>query len=138
MKKIILAFSCLIVATMTMAQGETHYLAAEMLKVTPEAYAEQVKNELTPLCKLDAKQAEKVYGFALQTANKVHALAEHNRTANAPDYDAKMKATVERGESYIMNILDKNQLAAYNKKDRILRQSELIKEREAKAAALKQ
>lgn len=139
MKKLILGVSFLFIAVLSFAQSNTEISAAanEVLKFTAEEYAQKVQNELNEVCNLKEEQSQKVYDIALRTAEKAQGLAIHNNTNPAADYIFKLNKTVERGQSYIVNMFDKNQIAAYNKKDRILRKEQLIKERQAAAAASK-
>lgn len=133
MKKLIFSALFLFVATFTFAQGTTNGVALEILKMSPEQYATKTQNELQQVCNLKPEQAEKIYAFALKTANNVHELEEVNAETPNAEHEEVMRRTLQYGESYIVNILDKNQVAAYSKKDRILRKAELIKEREAMA-----
>ena len=138
MKKVILSAVFAMVAMFAVAQSSTKNLQAlEILKVTPEVYAQKIQAEVQEVCLLKPAQAEQVYKFAKTTAEKIHKLEKINNGIGNPDHEAHVKKTLQYGEAYIMNILDRNQLAAYNKKDRILRKEELIKEREemAKKAA---
>jgi len=128
MKKLILGLSFLFIAVLSFAQTK--------LKYTAEEYAEKVQNELIEVCNLKGEQSQKVYDIALKTAKKAIALAEHNATNPADDYAYKLNKTVQRGEAYIVNMLDKNQVAMYNKKERILNKEQLIKDRQARAKAV--
>jgi len=137
MKKLILGLSFLFIAVLSFAQTNEVSLAAEdLLKYTAEEYAEKVQNELIEVCNLKGEQSQKVYDIALKTAKKAIALAEHNATNPADDYAYKLNKTVQRGEAYIVNMLDKNQVAMYNKKERILNKEQLIKDRQARAKAV--
>ena len=132
MKKVIFSAMFLLVATFAMAQSSTKNVEAlKVLEVTPTVYAQNVQSELQTVCNLKPEQAEQVYEIALKTAKKVHELETYNNTAGNPDHADHMKRTLQYGEAYIMNILTKNQLASYAKKDRILRKQELIRERQA-------
>lgn len=134
MKKLIFGALFLFAATFTFAQSETtNSTALEILKLTPEQYATKVQKELQEICNLKPEQAEKVYEIALKTANNVYELEEVNAREGNPDHELQMKQTIQYGESLIVNMLDRNQIAAYNKKERLLRKAELIKEREAMA-----
>ncbi len=139
MKKIILGAFFLLIASFAIAQsGTTNGTALQILKITPEAYAENVQAELVQVCNLRAEQAAEIYKIALRTAKKIHALEEFNKTEGNPDHEMYIKRILQDGNSYIVNLLDKNQVAAYNKKDNLLRRDELIKERQAKANAYEQ
>lgn len=134
MKKLIFGVLFLFVATFTFAQSvTTNSTALEILKVTPEQYATKVQKELQEVCNLTPEQAEKVYAISLKTANNLHELEELNARAGNPDHTVQVNHTVQYGESLIINMLDRNQVAAYNKKERLLRKADLIKEREAMA-----
>ena len=93
----------------------------------------KVQKELQEVCNLKAEQAEKIYEIALKTANNIYELEELNATQGNPDHTVQVNHTVQYGESLIVNLLDRNQVAAYNKKERLLRKADLIKEREAMA-----
>lgn len=137
MKKLILGLSFLFIAVLSFAQNnEISVAAEEILKFTAEEYAEKVQSELNQVCNLKAEQSQKVYDLALRTAKKAQRLAEHNTTNPADDYVAKLNKTVQRGEAYIVNILDRNQIASYNKKERLLNKEELIRNRQARAKAV--
>jgi hypothetical protein len=137
MKKLILGLSFLFIAVLSFAQSNEVSLAAEeILKFTAEEYADKVQSELNEVCNLKAEQSQKVYDIALKTAKKAQRLAEHNTTNPANDYVAKLNKTVQRGEAYIVNMLDKSQVASYNKKDRILNKEQIIKDRQARAKAV--
>jgi tetrahydrodipicolinate N-succinyltransferase len=136
MKKLILGLSFLFIAVLSFAQSsEISTTANDILKYTAEEFAEKTQNELNQVCNLKADQSQKVYEIALKTAKTAHGLAEHNATNTADDYAMKLNTIVSRGEAYIVNILDKNQVAAYNKKERILNKEQLIKDRQARAKA---
>jgi hypothetical protein len=136
MKKLIFGVLFLFVATFTFAQSvTTNSTALEILKVTPEQYATKVQKDLQEVCFLNPKQTEKVYEISLKTANNVHELEELNARAGNPDHTLQINQTVQYGESLIVNMLDRNQVAAYNKKERLLRKADLIKEREAMGKA---
>lgn len=138
MKKLILSAVFAMIAVFAMAQSSTKNLVAnEILKVTPEVYAQKVQADLQEVCKLKPAQAEEVFKIAKTTAEKIHQLEKINTGKGNPNHEEHVKKTLQYGEGYIMNLLDRNQLAAYNKKDRILRKQELIREREemAKKAA---
>ncbi|MFK7949079.1 MAG: hypothetical protein AB8G11_15930 [Saprospiraceae bacterium] len=138
MKKVILSAVFAMIAIFAIAQSSTKNVqAAEILKITPEVYAQQVQADLQEVCKLKPTQAEDVYKIAKTTATKIHQLEKINIDKGNPDHELHVKKTLQYGEGYIINLLDKNQLAAYNKKDRILRKQELIRERQemAKKAA---
>jgi hypothetical protein len=134
MKKLIFGVLFLFAATFTFAQSATtNSTALEILKVTPEQYATKVQKELQEVCNLKPEQAEKVYEFALKTANNVYELEELNATQGNSTHNEHVNQTVQYGESLIVNMLDRNQIASYNKKERLLRKADLIKEREAMA-----
>ena len=131
MKKVILSAVFAMIAIFAMAQSSTQNVqAVEILKVTPEVYAQNVQADLQKVCKLKPEQAEKVYKIAKTTAEKIHQLEKINTGKGNPDHELHVKKTLQYGEGYIINLLDKNQRAAYSKKDRILRKQELIRERE--------
>lgn len=136
MKKVIFGALFVFAATFAMAQSSTtNSTALEILKVTPEIYAQKVQAELQQVCSLKPEQSEKVYNIALSTAEKIHELETYNNSVGNPKHKEYVKRTVGYGDAKIMNILDKNQLASYNKKERILRKDDLVKERQAKAKA---
>ncbi len=137
MKKLILGICILWFATAANAQSNAVTLekAAEILKITPAEYAEKVQSELQTVCNLKPEQAQKVYELAEKTAKNVHEL-ETVKATNS-EHETHLQQTINYGEAYIMNILDKNQLAAYSKKESILRKEALVKERQARAAATK-
>lgn len=138
MKKVILSAVFAMIAVFAIAQSSTQNVQAlEILKVTPEVYAQKVQADLQEVCKLKPEQAEEVYEIAKKTAEKIHQLERINTGKGNPDHELHVKKTLQYGEGYIINLLDKNQRAAYDKKDRILRKQELIREREemAKKAA---
>ena len=72
MKKLIFSALFLFVVTFTFAQGTTNGVALEILKMSPEQYATKTQSELQQVCNLKSVQAEKIYAFALKTANNVH------------------------------------------------------------------
>jgi Skp family chaperone for outer membrane proteins len=136
MKKLIFSVLFLFVATFTFAQSATtNSTALEIMKVTPEQYATKVQKDLQEVCNLNPEQAEKVYEISLKTANNVYELEELNARAGNEGHNAHVNQTVQYGESLIVNMLDKNQVAAYNKKERLLRKADLIREREAMGKA---
>ena len=68
---------------------------------------------------------------------RIHKLEEINTSKGNPEHEEHVKKTLQYGEGYIINLLDKNQRAAYSKKENLLRKEELIRERQemAKEAA---
>jgi len=132
MKKVILSAVCIMITLAAMSQTNTQNVeAAEILKVTPEVYAQKIQSELQQVCKLQPAQAEEVFNIAKTTAEKIHKLEEINTGKGNPNHEEHVKKTLEYGEGYIINLLDKNQRAAYNKKDNLLRKQELIRQRQA-------
>lgn len=138
MKKVILSAVFMMIAVFAMAQSSTKNVQAiAILKTTPAVYAQKVQAELQEVCKLRPEQAEEILKIATTTADKIHRLEKINNGKGNPDHELHVKKTLEYGEAYILNLLNRNQLAAYSKKERILRKKELIRERQemAKKAA---
>lgn len=134
MKKVILSAVFAMIAVFAMAQSSTKNVQAlEILKVTPVVYAQKVQAELQEVCKLQPEQAEEIYKIAKSTAEKIHRLEEINTGKGNPDHEVHVKKTLQYGEGKILNLLDRNQVVAYNKKENILRKQELIREREEMA-----
>lgn len=138
MKKVILSAVFAMIAVFAIAQSSTKNVQAiEILKVTPEVYAQKVQAELQEVCLLKPAQAEEVLKIATTTAEKIHQLEKINTGKGNPDHELHVKKTLQYGEGYIINLLDKNQKAAYDKKDQILRKEELIRERQEMAKKAK-
>lgn len=138
MKKVMLSAVFIMITIAAMSQTSTKNVQAiEILKVTPEVYAQKIQSELQEVCKLQPAQAEEVYKIAKTTAEKIHKLEEINTSKGNPQHEEHVKKTLQYGEGYIINLLDKNQRAAYSKKENLLRKEELIRERQemAKEAA---
>lgn len=138
MKKVILSAVFAMIAVFAIAQSSTKNVQAiEILKVTPEVYAQKVQAELQEVCLLKPAQAEEVLKIATTTAEKIHQLEKINTGKGNPDHELHVKKTLQYGEGYIINLLDKNQKAAYDKKNQILRKEELIRERQEMAKKAK-
>lgn len=134
MKKLILSAVFAMIAIFAMAQSSTKNVTAlEILKTTPVVYAQTIQSELQEVCKLRPDQAEEVFTIAKTTAEKIHKLERINNGIGNPDHEAYVAKTLQYGEAYIINLLDRNQKATYDKKDRILRKKQLIKERQEMA-----
>ena len=73
MKKVILSAVFTMIAVFAIAQSSTKNVQAiEILKVTPEVYAQKVQAELQEVCLLKPAQAEEVLKIATTTAEKIH------------------------------------------------------------------
>ena len=111
MKKVILSAVFAMIAVFAIAQSSTKNVQAiEILKVTPEVYAQKVQAELQEVCKLQPAQAEEVLKIAKTTAEKIHQLEKINNGKGNPDHELHVKKTLQYGEGYIINLLNKTLL----------------------------